>query len=360
MKITAVHAWSHSMGLTEPYTIAYETVDSAVNVFLRIETDGPVVGFGCAAPDEGVTGETPEAVLRALLDVAEPRLRSADPLRRTQLLERLRGPLADAPSARAAVDMALFDLLGKAAKLPLWRLLGGYRCSIPTSVTIGILPVGETVERAKALVGQGFVALKLKGGRHVDEDTERVLQVREAVGAGIELRFDANQGYSVEESLAFVEQTRSARLELLEQPTPRGEPDMLGRVSSEAHIPVMADESLMSLRDAFRLARRDLADMVNIKLMKVGGISEALHVNSVARAARLEVMVGCMDEAELAIAAGLHFALGRPNVAYADLDGHLDLVDDPTAGTLRLRDGLLYPSDRPGLGLTSSRLEDPW
>jgi L-alanine-DL-glutamate epimerase-like enolase superfamily enzyme len=351
MKITKVEAWEVSMPLAEPYTIAYETVYTTTNIFLCVETTQGISGFGCAAPDYLLTGETANSVIRTLKEVITPSIKGSDPLRPVMLIERLKPKTENQSSALAALDMALFDILGKAGNLPLWRLLGGFRNRMKTSVTIGIMPEKETVEHAMDWVSQGFKCLKLKGGIHVDSDIDRVLRVREAVGYGIELRFDANQGFSVEDSLKFVEDTRSARLELIEQPTPRGEPDLLRRVTNGVSIPVMADESLMNLRDAFRIARRGLADMVNVKLMKVGGIAEALQITAVARSAGLEVMVGCMDEAALAIAAGLHFALSRPNVVYADLDGHLGLVRDPSKGAVILRDGFLFPTNRPGLGL---------
>jgi L-alanine-DL-glutamate epimerase-like enolase superfamily enzyme len=277
-------------------------------------------------------------------------LKGSDPLRIAFLLSRMEQNLKTQPSVMAMVDMALHDILGKTAGLPVYKIFGGFRERIKTSITIGILPLDESISKAKQFIDQGFKSIKIKGGIDVDEDIEKVLKIREVVGKNIELRFDANQGYTVEQSLTFVEKTRPVQLELIEQPTPRGEPDLLGRVTSGVPIPVMADESLMNLRDAFRLARRDLVDMVNVKLMKVGGISEALQVNAVARSAGLEVMVGCMDEAALGIAAGLHFALSRPNVVYADLDGHLDLIDDPSSGAVHIRNGYLFPTDKPGLG----------
>jgi L-alanine-DL-glutamate epimerase-like enolase superfamily enzyme len=350
MRITGLEAWAHTMKLAEPYSIANESFDRAENVFLRILTDTGPAGLGCAAPDFGVTGENAQTVLAAIDGAVREHLPGMNPLRTLQVLDAIEADLADQPSALAAVDMALYDLLARVAGLPLWVLLGGYRDHIVTSVTIGILPAAETVERARDLAAQGFRALKLKGGRDVDDDIERVLRVREAVGAGMELRFDANQGYDSATALRFIDRTRAARLELVEQPTPVSRPDALGRVSSGSHLAVMADEGLQTLRDAFRIAAGEQADMVNIKLMKVGGIAAATRINAVARAARLEAMVGCMDESALAIAGGLHFALAHKNVMYADLDGHLDLLDDPAAGAVLLEDGVLRPTGRAGLG----------
>ena len=349
MKVVAVECRRADLKISEPYTIAYESYDTAPNFFLRLDTDAGMSGYGCAAPDAHVTDETPEDVGKAFEGPVTDALLGADPLCRMRLLSPLREQIGQLPATLAAVDMALLDLLGRAAGLPVYKLLGGFRDCMETSVTIGILSERETVEKAVTLAAAGFRALKLKGGRHVDEDVARVIKVREAVGPAIALRFDANQGYTLEEASRFLERASSANLEIFEQPTPGGSPALMGSLHG-GDTAVMADESLLTRADALYLAGEEMVDLINVKIMKVGGIDEALRITAVGAAAGVGTMVGCMDEAALGIAAGLHYALARPGVAYADLDGHLDLVDDPSAGCVILRDGVLYPADDAGFG----------
>jgi L-alanine-DL-glutamate epimerase-like enolase superfamily enzyme len=351
VNITSVDYCPVHMPLSTPYTIAYETITEVTNVFIKIETSKGIIGYGCAAPDKAVTDETAPQVLDSLENIVIPGIIGSDPLRAAYIMAHLEKTLTRHPSVLAAVDMALYDILGKVAGLPVWKLLGGYRDFIKTSMTIGIMNVDQTIQEATRFIDQGFTCLKIKGGKDVEEDILRVNELRAHVGPSIELRFDGNQGYSVDDTLYFLKQTTGAALELIEQPIAKGEMGLLEKITNSASLPVMADESLMSLRDAFRLARKDVVDMVNVKLMKVGGISAALQINAVARSAGLEVMVGCMDEAALSIAAGLHYALSRPNIDYADLDGHIGLQHDPSKDSVILKQGILYPTNQPGLGI---------
>jgi L-Ala-D/L-Glu epimerase len=354
MKIVQTECCLLDLSLNESYSVAYGDFHHLSNAFLRIETDDGMVGWGCGAPDEMVTGETAEGILEAFGKSIEPILHGANLRHYIELHEQVHVSLKNQPSAHAMVDMAIYDLLAQRANLPLYQWLGGFRKSIETSITVGLLPIMETLEKAQEYQRQGFRILKIKGGLDVNEDIEKMKRLREILPPETALRFDANQGYHVQDALHFMEQTLDCRIELLEQPTPRDEEDALGHLTGVKSIPVMADESLLTLKDVFRITRNDRVNLINIKLQKVGGITESLHINSVARSAGVEVMFGCMDESALGIAAGLHVALARPNIIYADLDGHFDLINDPFANLIPCRDGILYPPDAPGLGVPAN------
>ena len=164
MKIIKVDCWLRELAIREPYTIAYETISKCENLFLRAETDAGIVGWGCAAPDLPVTGETGQTVLKAFTEVIEPILKGSDPFRYANLTEELNKHLEKQPSALAMADMVLYDLMSKKAGEPLYKFLGGYRDHIATSITVGILPVKETVAKAVQLINDGFQILKVKCG----------------------------------------------------------------------------------------------------------------------------------------------------------------------------------------------------
>ena len=351
MKITHISFERLDLKLSDPYTIAYETIDRTSNFILKVETDTKIVGYGCAAPDPVVTNESPSDVTDAIKNIIIPYLLGKDPFTYALLLLELKELLGKRSSALAMVDLALFDIMSKKAEVPLYKFLGGYRNSIATSITIGIMSIDETLSYASEYVKQGFTILKIKGGSNLEEDIAKMRMIHEKY-PNIELRFDGNQGYSVKESVDFVKATAAIGIEIFEQPTKVESEERLGEVTDQVSIPVMADESLKTLTDAFRLAQNERVDMVNIKLQKVGGIWVGMHINSVAKAAKLDAMVGCIDECGLGIAAGLHFALSRPNIIYADLDGHLDIIDDPYHSIFRLEKGILYPTEKFGLGFS--------
>lgn len=349
MQIAQVEVIPVDLKLRLPYRTAAreEEVEQVTVAFVRIETRHGKVAWGCAAP--AITGESPEDAIRACQACAD-RARDLNPLNIEYALGEL-APLAeDAPSALCAFDLAFHDLLGLAAGMPLHLLLGGYRSEIQTSVTIGIAPVRETVELARDRARQGFRILKIKGGLDPQEDVRRVRAVREALPAFV-LRLDADQGYTVRQALD-VARALAEELEMLEQPTPADDVNALREVTRQSPVPILADESVSGPESALEVASQRAADGLNVKLGACGGLRSARQVDTIARAAQLSTMVGCVNEPALLTAAGLIFALSSPNVRYGDLDGHLDLVDDPTIPGFLLREGTLIATDVPGLGCT--------
>jgi len=351
MQITHVEVIPAEFKLRQPFRAAAHPteVESVGCVFVRVETRDGRTAWGCAAFDPALTGETMEQVLRVCRACADRAL-DLNPLNTELALAELAPLTEGTPSARCAFDMVFYDLLGLAAGLPLYRLLGGYRHRIQTSITLGIASVKETVEMAQDRARQGFRILKLKGGLDPEEDVRRVQAVHRAL-PDLTLRLDAEQGYSIRQALD-VARALEGKLEMLEQPTAADDLSALAEVTRRSPVPILADESLRGPNSALDLATRRAAHGLSIKLATCGGLHCARQVDAIARAAHLATMVGCIHEPALLTAAGLGLALSSPNVRYGDLDGHFDLVDDPTQPGFFFRDGWLVARDVPGLGCT--------
>ncbi len=351
MQISHVEVIPVELRLKLPYRTIYrlqDKVERIAAVFIRIETRQGRTAWGCAAFDPALTGETQAQVLEACRACAD-RARDLNPLNTEYALAELAEITEGNPAARCAFDVGFHDLLGLAADMPLYRLLGGYRDRIQTSITIGVGTVRETVKLARNRAKQGFRILKLKGGRDPEEDVRRVHAVHAALPHHT-LRLDPEQGYTIEQALNVARDIEGV-VEMLEQPVPAdSDPRMLRQVTQYSPVPILADESVQGPPSVLRIAEQRSADGINIKLATCGGLLCARQIETIARAAQLNIMVGCINEPALLIAAGLALALSSPGVRYGDLDGHFDLANDPTREQFLLEEGWLIATDVPGLG----------
>ncbi len=353
MKIVSAEARVERFELTRPYTIAFKTFDSVENVIVTLRTDDGRTGLGAASPLPEVTGETFEACRAALCDDGLRWLVGRDVRHLAALCRELNERAAGRPAAGAAVDMALHDLLAQLVGVPLVDMLGRAHDSLPTSITIGIKPVDETLAEAEESLGRGFRVLKVKLGRDLGEDLARLARLRERFGGEVGIRVDPNQGYDRGQLDEFVSKTRDLNLEFIEQPMAAGDVEGMRRLPQEVRSRIAADESLLSDSDALGLVRPEAAcGIFNIKLMKSGGVRNAVRIATIAELAGLHLMWGCMDESRISITAALHTALACPATRYLDLDGSLDLARDVADGGFVLTDGMMSVPDAPGLGLT--------
>jgi len=349
--IQQIDVYDTTLRYTEPFRISSGASTEARNVVVKLTTDYGVVGWGESSPSKRVTGETVETVMR-VLDRLSPKLIRKCPLRIEQVVDLMDQTVKANPAAKAAIDMALFDVLGKTAEKPLFMLLGGFRTEVVSDLTLGIKTPSQMARDARRAVAHGFKSLKVKLGTDPTEDVERVRMIRKAVGEQIDLRVDANQGWTVIRAIKVLNKIDKFRIHFAEQPVCADDVQGLKKVRCDSPIPIMADESVHSPEDALRLIEMEAIDLINIKLMKCGGILKGRKIAEIAEAAGIPCMIGCMSESGIGIAAAAHLAAGLRNIRYADLDSDLLLSDKlVTKGGVGLEDSARVFSRSCGLGV---------
>jgi L-Ala-D/L-Glu epimerase / N-acetyl-D-glutamate racemase len=358
VRIRAASSRLELFPLTRPYAIAgQEPIAEVGNVIVRLEGEDGLVGLGAASPGEHVTGETLAACHAALDGDRLDWLVGRDVRTLPALCREAASRTSGTPAAGAAVDVALHDLAARRLGVPLADMLGRVHEALPTSITIGIKTVPETLAEADEYVGRGFRVLKVKVGDALEEDVERLTKLRERVGADVAIRADANVGYTVEETARFFERIAPLSVEFVEQPVPREAFEGLRTLPSRRRARIAADESLHGEKDALALAAPEPAcGIYNIKLMKCGGIRPALRIAAIAETAGIALMWGCMDESRISIAGALHAAFASPATRFLDLDGSLDLARDVVEGGFTLENGVMRTLDAPGLGFTDTSI----
>ena len=348
MQITKAEVTPVELRLKRPVRISgIPEITHITAIFIRIETRQGQSAWGCTIAHSGLTGEDPDQVLRSCRACAS-KVPDLHPMNLEYSLAELSPLVESTPSALCAFDLAFHDLLGLAAGLPLYRLLGGYRNCIPTSITIPLTSLEESVELARECASLGFRILKIKGGQDAELDVRRVQAVRHAL-PNLALRLDADGGYTVQQALD-VARALHTELEMLEQPTPPDDLKGLRQVTEHSPVPILADQSVRGPASALQIASDHCAHGLSVKLTTCGGLRCARQVDAIARAAHLFTMVSCLVEPAMLVAAGLSFALSSPNVQYGDLDGYLHLAEDPSQPGFTLKDGWLIARDVPGLG----------
>lgn len=354
MKITEVRLGKISVPLRVPFKTALRSVNSVEDVIVEIHTDTGAIGYGEAPPTGAITGDTTGAILGALQDHIIKTIVGRDVDDFEDLMLALNKCIVKNSSAKAAVDMALWDLYGQLYKLPVYKLLGGSRKQIVTDITISVNDPEEMARDTVNAVQRGYDTLKVKVGVNPALDVARLSAVRAAAGPDIRIRIDANQAWSPKEAVRLLNQMQDKGLdiEFVEQPVKAHDFEGMKYVTERSYVPVLADESVFSPEDAMKIMQMGAADMVNIKLMKCGGIYNALKIASAAEVYGVECMIGCMLEAKISVNAAVHLACARQIITKIDLDGPVLCSEDPIGGGAVFNEQLITVSDAPGLGIT--------
>lgn len=352
MRITDIKLGYISVPLKKPFKTALRTVNSVEDVVVRIETNTGQVGYGEAPPTGAITGDTTGAIIGAIEDHIKKQLIGMDIENMEEIMLKLDKSVVRNTTAKAVVDIAIYDLYGQLYNAPVYKLLGGYRKEIITDITISVNSPEEMAKDSIEAINQGYKTLKIKVGVDSALDIKRMKAIRDAVGHEVNLRIDANQGWTPKEAIYTLRKMEDTGLniELVEQPVPAHDFEGLKLVTDNVSIPVLADESVFSPKDAMTIIQMRAADLVNIKLMKTGGIHNALKICSMAEVYGVGCMIGSMLEAKISVTAAVHLAAAKSVITKIDLDGPILCSEDPVSGGAIFENYKITLTDDPGLG----------
>ena len=348
-QITHIDIYRFSIPM-EPFTIATGTMDHAQNVFIRVRTAAGFYGVGECSAFPMIVGETQDTCLVMAREFA--RLwKDKDALDIPARLQQLHDFTAGNSTIKSAFDMALYDIAAKNAGLPLYQFLGGSKRKVESDITIGIASPELMAQKALDFKKSGATILKVKLGKDAKGDVERIKQIRQAVGAGMKIRVDANQGWGLDDAVFALQAIGDYDIEFCEQPMRTWYDDRLPELKKLSPVKIMADESVYNHHDARKQINSNSCDYINIKFSKSGGIFEAKRIHDLAAAKGIACMMGGMLESRIGLSAKLHFVYASPNIKFYDMDtcmlGHLA---DPCKGGVTYDGYLLDIADAPGIG----------
>jgi len=359
MKIVSLEAFPIEIPWKHPFKIATALYTTQPYVIVKLYTDAEVIGYGEACPCYEFTGEVIGTVMSILKERIFPAICGEDSFNVEAIASKMDEAAVGNASAKAAIDMAVYDIIGKVLNQPICRILGG--CIKDKAIYTGgasITTIEETVERCLKDVSKGMQELKIKVGEDPANDAEKIRRVREAVGPDVQIRVDANQGWRTPaRAIRAIKLMERCELQLVEQPILAWNLKGLSRIRRMVNVPVMLDESVHTSKDAIKAIEMEACDIINIKLMKSGGIYEAMKINAVAEAAGIDCFLGGMGETSIGSSAGYHLLASRSNIKYGDCDipsEEWGLQEDVASGIEEIKvDGVLYvkiPSEA-GLGV---------
>ncbi|MEX2497041.1 MAG: dipeptide epimerase [Woeseia sp.] len=321
---------------------------------MTIETDSGHIGYGSAPATAVITGETHGSIIEAIRTAIMPGIMGQEISNLNRILDLIQRSIYKNTSAKAAVEIAVYDLFAQSLQKPLYQVLGGGDPLLSTDITISVDHIQKMVDDSMAAIELGFETLKIKVGKDINLDIERVKAVYAAVNDKAVLRLDANQGWTPKQTVAALRDLESSgvRLEFIEQPVKGDDIEGMKYVTERVATPVMADESTFGPKEVVDLIKLRAADIINIKLMKTGGLSNAIKIADMAATYDMECMMGCMLESAISVTAAAHLAVAKSNsITKVDLDSPSLCSYNPVSGGALFANSEITLPDRPGLGI---------